>query len=113
MRLKTEVWVAALLRRVFADGGYAAIERRGADEAGAIFIRQRLRDGRHRLYAPAPQTVFETEKPAERVFELRLEDVEADRIDERLARERRFDPDLWIIEIEVEDVAPYLTVTRG
>ncbi len=45
MRLRSDIYVSALLRRVFAKGDFAAVERKGAEEAGAIFIRQHFRDG--------------------------------------------------------------------
>lgn len=107
MRLTSDFFIASLIRRVFADGGFAAVERRGAEAAGAIFIRQRKRLGLETLYAPAPQALFE-EESATRLFELRLADAEASAIDALLAREMRFDPDLWVVEIEAEDVTHYL-----
>ena len=38
MRLTTSLWASALVRRVFASGGFAAILRHGADSAGAVFL---------------------------------------------------------------------------
>lgn len=113
MRLKADIWIAALVRRVFADGGYAAIARRGAGEAGAIFVRARFRDGTESLFAPAPQSFFETDKPEERLFEPRLEATAADEVEALIAREAKFDPDFWVVEIEVDDPARYLPVTRA
>ena len=39
MRLKSGIWVAAYLRRCTVEGVFAAVRRRGAEEAGAIFIK--------------------------------------------------------------------------
>lgn len=81
MRLKSEIFVSALIRRVFSAGGFAAVEKKGAEEAGAIFIRQRLRDGRENLYGPAPQSFAEDEEVrAERRFETRLAGVEGRKV---------------------------------
>ena len=102
MRLKSEIFISALTRRAFAQGGFAAIEHRGADEAGAIFIRQRFRDGSETLYAPAPQTLVE--ETGERRFEVRLQKVSAEEVEAALARERRFDSDLWVVELEVDEI---------
>ncbi len=102
MRLKSDIFVSALVRRVFGLGGYAAVLRKGAEEAGAIFIRQRSRLGAETFYAPAPQSFFDDPSPG-RLFEIRLEAVEADAVDDAVAREIRFDPDCWVVEIEVED----------
>ena len=82
-----------------------ALRRRGAAEAGAIFIRQRFRDGLETLYAPAPQSFFDEESSGDRLFEIRLERAEPDKVGEMLDRERKFDPDLWIVELEADEVS--------
>ncbi|SCW29931.1 hypothetical protein SAMN02927900_00355 [Rhizobium mongolense subsp. loessense] len=105
MRLRTDIFVSALVRRVFARGDFAAIEKKGAEEAGAIFIRQHFRDGLETLYAPAPQSFFDEEESGMRLFEIRLDKAEAEEVRELLDRERKFDPDLWIVELEADDVA--------
>ncbi|QLL63711.1 DUF1491 family protein [Sinorhizobium mexicanum] len=102
MRLKSDIFVSSLLRRVFALGGYAAVLRKGAQEAGAIFIRQRSRFGVETLYAPAPQNFFEDEADTGRKFEIRMQNTDADHIDSALSSEIRFDPDCWIVEIELD-----------
>ena len=101
MRLKSELFVSALLRRVFNLGGYAAVLRKGAEDAGAIFIRQRSRLGHETLYAPAPQSFFDGPAPG-RLFEIRLVEAEGEAVDQAIAREVRFDPDCWVVEIEVD-----------
>ena len=112
MRITSELFVSALIRRVFANGGFAAVERKGAAEAGTIFIRQRFRDGSETLYAPAPQVFFHDEgKPRDRQFELRLDKVEASTVDELIAREARFDSDLWVVELEQDDVGDLFVVS--
>lgn len=80
------------------------MEYRGASEAGAIFIRTRARDGRETLFGPAPQSYFEEAGPLDRQFECRLADGSASEIDALITRERGFDPDLWLIELEVDTV---------
>ena len=44
MRLKTSIWVAAYLRRCQAAGVFGAVRRRGAEEAGAVFVKVALLD---------------------------------------------------------------------
>lgn len=103
MRLKTGIWVAAYLRRCNVEGVFAAVRRRGAEEAGAIFIKVNRLDGTGALYGPAPQSAFDEAHPADRLFAAIVgrdtSVAEAD-IEARLMKEIRFDPDLWIIEIE-------------
>lgn len=103
MRLKSGIWVAAYLRRCSIEGAFGAVRRRGAEEAGAVFVIVNRLDGTATLYGPAPQSAFDDSQPADRLFSAVLGGAtpvpEAD-IDARLAREIRFDPDVWIIEIE-------------
>lgn len=103
MRLKSGIWVAAYVRRCHVEGAFAAVRKRGADEAGAVFITINNLDGSGVLYGPAPQSAFDTEMPLDRLFTLVLGRQgpvpEAD-IDARLKREIGFDPDLWIVEVE-------------
>jgi hypothetical protein len=103
MRLKSGIWVAAYLRRCNVEGAFAAVRRRGAEEAGAVFIKINRLDGTATLYAPAPQTAFDEAMPADRIFSAVLGTSapapEAD-VEARLAREIRFDPDVWILEVE-------------
>ena len=56
MRLKSAIWVAAYVRRCNVEGAFAAVRRRGAEEAGAIFIKLNRLDGTAELFAPAPQS---------------------------------------------------------
>lgn len=110
MRVKAELFIAAIIRRVFSAGGFAAVERHGSDEAGAIFFRQRHRDGSVSLYAPAPQSELDPEDRDSRLFEVRLEKADPQAADDLMARELRFDPDLWMVEIEAEDVSELFPV---
>ena len=68
MRLKSGIWVAAYLRRCQVEGVAAVLRRRGAEEAGAIFIKVSRLDGSADLYGPAPQSAFDEARPSERVF---------------------------------------------
>ena len=110
MRVTTTVWASALIRRLFSNGDYALVEKRGAAEAGAVFIRIRRRDGTTTLLGPAPQAIFDEKKPQERVFERRLTSKTGEEIDAVLDRERKFDPDLWIIELETDTPEDYLEI---
>lgn len=100
MRLTSDFWVAAFMRDVRAQGGFAYLARRGAEEAGAIFIRQIRAAGAQALYGPAPQIFYDETAPrGGRLFMLLLEAGE-EQLQARLSRELDFDPDIWIVEIE-------------
>ena len=113
MRVTTDLWVSALLRRVFSAGDFAAVIKRGAAEAGAVFVMTRDQFGELRLYGPAPQTSYSTAKPDDRQFTPVEDAVDEKSIDRHLERERRFDPDVWVVEIEAENesVEELITIT--
>jgi len=100
MRVTTDLWVSALVRRVFGAGGFAAVVKRGATEAGAVFVLSRGRMGEVALYGPAPQTSYDSAKPDERFFTLLDSGDDGSPFDARLEREKKFDPDIWVVEIE-------------
>jgi hypothetical protein len=102
MRLKSAIWVAAYLRRCNGSGAFAVLRRRGAEEAGAIFIKITRNDGQAEIFGPAPQTAFDEAHPADRAFapafaQQPVPDAEAEAY---LARQLRYDFDIWIVEIE-------------
>jgi hypothetical protein len=114
MRLKSTIWVAAYLRRCQINGMFGAVRRHGADEAGAVFVKVALLDGTALLFAPAPQTAYEDSRPVERVFvPTSPQPVPEQEVEERLTREVRFDPDLWIVEIEDKAGRHFLDLAGG
>ncbi|WP_026606152.1 DUF1491 family protein [Methylocapsa acidiphila] len=100
MRLRADIWVAAYLRRCAHEGAYAVLRRRGAAEAGAIFVKIDRLDGAAAVYGPGP--AHEPVDGQDRVFsrlhrEPWIDPAEAE---SKLAREVQFDPDIWIVETE-------------
>jgi hypothetical protein len=102
MRVTSDFFVGVLVRKVFAGQGFAAVSKRGAAEAGAIFVIVDRLDGTHDLYGPAPQAMF-YDQPQGRLFEKLLDEVGRQDITARLEREDRMDPDYWVVEIESRD----------
>jgi hypothetical protein len=113
MRLKSNIWVAAYLRRCQTAGIFGAVRRRGAEEAGAVFVKVALLDGNAMLYVPAPQTVYDESRPVERLFvPISKEPLPESSVEERLQKEIRFDPDAWIVEIEDRSGQHFLDLSR-
>jgi hypothetical protein len=108
MRITSELWVKAFLRRVMADGHFAAVVRHGDNTAGAIFVKVIRRDRMARVFGPA-HSGFET-RDGSRAFVALLDGAAVDeaQVDDALAREQRFDSDLWVIEVETPDGDPML-----
>jgi hypothetical protein len=102
MRLKSALWVAAYIRRCQVEGVFAVLRRRGAEEAGAVFVRISRLDGTSDLFGPAPQSAFDAAASAARAFSRSFNEQPAPdaTVDAYLARELKFDPDIWIVEVE-------------
>jgi hypothetical protein len=97
-RLRSDFWVSAYLRRCGVEGLDAALRRRGAAEAGAIFVKVDRLDGTASLYGPAPQSLVDDS--GERRFVALLVDATPLDVEDKVRREARFDSDLWLVEVD-------------
>ena len=115
MRLKSALWVAAYLRRCHVEGVFAAVRRRGAEESGAVFVRVSRLDGTSDLFGPAPQSAFDAAPSVDRLFSASLAEQPATdtAVDAYLTREMKFDPDVWIVEVEDRAGRHFLDVVAG
>lgn len=113
MRLKSAIFVAAIIRTANGAGAFAAVRRKGAEEAGAVFVTVSTLDGKAALYGPAPQTDFDESFPADRRFRALVPpgSPEAEG-SARMEKELRFDPDLWWIEIEDRQGRPFVDLAQ-
>lgn len=103
MRLPTELWVKAYLRRLQSAGIFAAVLRKGDPEHGTLWIKLSLLDGRATLYGPAPEPL-DAPAPDRRFLRMhKAETVTDPEADASLTRARDFDSDLWIVELEDRD----------
>lgn len=89
----------AFVRRHNDMGNMCVVARRGDPIAGQVFIEVDHLDGTRSLYTPAP-TISRGEE-AGPVFQRRFDHVEPLRTRERIAQEIDFDPDLWVLSIDM------------
>lgn len=94
-RLKSEIRVAAHLRRAHNAGAFAVVARRGDPDAGAIAVKVFMGARLARLFVEARD-----DDGAATWREPQGGAVDETAIDAYLDKEKRFDSDLWIIEIE-------------
>lgn len=87
------------MRREAARGAFVTVAKKGAQQAGALFIVQNHLDGTYDVFGPAPQSILE-EDASDRKFERVLAHADQPAIDQYFEKQKRFDPDLWIIETE-------------
>ena len=99
MRLTSNLWVMAYLRRCRANDMFVAVARHGDDYAGAIHIKVNRLDGTASVYGPAPSAAT-MERGDDRSFARLLTDVPDAEAEAWLARQRSFDSDIWVVEIE-------------
>lgn len=93
-RLTAQFWVHAYLARLRLSDIPAYVVAHGDDTAGAVLVKLATLDGR----AQAFQRGFDLRTGARR-WDVLAEGAEAD-VDAAIARQRGFDPDLWVIEVE-------------
>jgi hypothetical protein len=94
-RLKTGIYVRALIRRAEVAGASAYVLRHGADEAGVLYLKLARPDRSCTVLSQARRGDGELVwiKP---LGDISDEDAAAKYFDKQI----RFDPDLWIVEIE-------------
>jgi hypothetical protein len=109
MRLKSEIWVKAYLRRAAVNGCPGVVVRHGHDEAGAIFVKVVTRNGAALLFGPAPAGLDGADEERRFTNAFNTSDAQPEaKVDEKLSQEQRYDPDLWIVEIESSSGAHFL-----
>jgi hypothetical protein len=100
MAVKTEIWVKAYLRRCFSAGLTGVVARRGAESAGAVFVKVSRPESRVRLFAPAPGPAYDENGRRRWITPLGPELVSLADADRFLARQVSIDPDIWILDID-------------
>lgn len=93
-RLASRIWVSAYLMRLQAEGIFAHIIHRGEATAGAVLIKLATMDGR----ASVHMRTFDSE--GERIWSALIEHGPEEEADAAIARQRGYDRDLWVIEVE-------------
>nr|WP_214650049.1 DUF1491 family protein [Palleronia pontilimi] len=92
--MTADFWVRAYLRRLEGEGITAFIAAKGDATAGAVMIVVATLDGQARVF----QRSFDLQSGA-RVWVELMAGTEAE-VSASVAAQRRFDPDLWVVEVE-------------
>ena len=95
------VWVNALIRRVNAAGDFATVLHRGDGVAGSVVLVHR---------GPAEIRSFQRLLGASGGYEWRVT-ASGDGVDDWIARQRKYDPDLWVIELDTPNPARFIDET--
>ena len=92
-RLTADFWVRAYLARLRLADIPAFVTSRGDETAGAVVVKVNRLDGTAAAFARSYDAT------GARVWAPLVEGAEAV-VDAAVARQRSFDPDLWIVEVE-------------
>ena len=104
-RLKTSIWVSALIRRAEIGGAAAYVARKGEPDAGAVLVKVALLDGRARVWSSA----YGGDGHRRWMKATGAEYVSEPDADAYIARARSRDSDLWVVEIEDRQGRDFLT----
>jgi hypothetical protein len=94
LKLTAEIWVSAYLTRLRLIAIPAFVVQRGDSTAGAVLIKLNTLDGKACCY----QRSFDL-MTGERKWMVLVEGAEKD-VDQSVAKQCSFDPDLWVVEVE-------------
>lgn len=104
MRLSSDIWVYALIRRVELAGSFATVARKGDARGGAVLVKTTNRKtGQTKLWAEAAGPDGDTlwMRPT-------ASEAETD-VDGYIERAARIDPDIWVVEVEDANGRRFLT----
>ena len=100
-RIKAGIWVSMALRMGNSDGRFGAVLRKGDPDAGGVLVVLRGRDGL--------SVLSQLRSGAGELAWMRatgLDPVDDATADAYIARQVKFDPDLWVLEFEAPDLLP-------
>ncbi len=96
-RVTAGLWVQAYLARLGQAAIPAFVTSRGDATAGAVLVKQNSMDGSASVYQRSVDLIS-----GQRTWVVLAKGSESN-VDATIARQRKFDPDLWVIEVEDRD----------
>ncbi len=98
-KLAPKLWVSSLVRRADQAGEFAAVLKKGDETAGQVLLLVRRRNGTTQVFARTLNSRGDYSWTV--AVEAREEDIT--KINEYVERQTRFDPDLWVVELNTEN----------
>ena len=108
-RLPAKVEVSGLIRRIEAEGGFATVVHKGDAEGGALLL---VVSSRGRNFACLERILGASGK-YEWLASGAVESMGSDELRAFLAKRMRFDPDLWIVELDIADPERFIAETTS
>ena len=106
MRLPAHLEIGSLIRLAESNGGSAMVLAKGEPDAGTILIVTMYRGEDTRLYERMPQL-----DGARAFVQSKTQTIENQpEFSEYLARRRSQDPDIWIIEVDIDEAERFIAL---
>ncbi|MEP2830200.1 DUF1491 family protein [Parvibaculum sp.] len=105
-RLKADIWVKALIRRAEVSGASAMVVRKGDLTSGTVLVKVNTLDGEAEIFSPAR----DGDGALIWLSKGRQPEAEADAY---IEKQRGFDPDIWVVEIEDREGRHFLQEKVG
>ena len=105
-RLPAHLEVSSMIRLAESNGGFAMVLAKGERDAGTILIVSMFRGDDTRLYERMPQL------DGTRPFVLtKTQDTEnKSEFDDYVARRRSQDPDIWVLEVDIDNPERFIAL---
>jgi hypothetical protein len=108
-RLPPRLEVPALIRRAEAQGGFATVLHKGDPEGGAVLLvvssRGRHVAGLQRILGMSGAYEWRATGPTD--------SADSGEVAAFLAKQRQFDPDLWVVELDIAEPERFIAETTG
>jgi hypothetical protein len=98
-RLNAKLWVGSLLRRVNQVGDFATVVKKGDETAGQVILVARRRNGQLQVFT----RTMNSRGNYSWTVAVENSQEELAKVNEYLERQARYDPDLWIIELDTDN----------
>ena len=98
-KLAPKLWVSSLVRRADQAGEFAAVLKKGDETAGQVLLLARRRSGMMQVFT---RTLNESGDYSWTVA-VEVDEENITKVNEYVERQMRFDPDLWVVELNTEN----------
>jgi len=102
-RLPSQLEVAAIMRRVEAQGGFATVVRKGDPDRGAVTL---ILQERGEI-----RGILERELGQNFTYEWTFKTESSESLNDLIVRKTRFDPDFWLIELDIAEPERFIAET--